>query len=57
MERVAVYEVEVQGIKAEVVVDQADSGITVLVKVGGKKLIESNLGNAEIEALRRFFTE
>lgn len=57
MERFAVYQIEQSGINAEVVVGQSESGITIVVKVGGKKLVESNLGNAEIEALRRFFTE
>ena len=57
MERTAVYEVEVSGMKAEVVIEATDSGAEITVKIGGKKLTDASLGLAEMEALRRFFTE
>jgi hypothetical protein len=58
MEETKVYQVEiVSGYEAEVIIETVGAGITITVKIGGKKLNESNLGPAEIEALKRFFTE
>jgi hypothetical protein len=57
MDRTAVYETEVHGIKAEMVIDYDMDGCNILVKVDGKKLTESSLTPVEMEALRRFFTE
>jgi hypothetical protein len=57
MERTAVYEMEVSGIKAEMVVDYDVDGCTITVRVDGKKLTENTLTPLEMEALRRFYTE
>jgi len=57
MERTAVYQIEVSGMNVEVVIEQTGSGADITVSIGGKKLTESSLGPAEMEALRQFFTE
>jgi hypothetical protein len=57
MDRTAVYQIEVSGMNAEVVIDTTDGGADIIVSIGGKKLTESSLGPAEMEALRRFFIE
>lgn len=61
MERTAVYEIELSGMKAEVIIDSRIdcdlNGMDITVKIGGKKLTESTLGPLELEALKRFFTE
>jgi hypothetical protein len=57
MNKIAIYQIEVSGFVADVTVDADENSIAIEVKVNGKTLTDLNLGPAETEALRRFFTE